>query len=340
MTAFKRGLALVTCVVLGVVVLLAIATTTTKPTKKERSSGFSAIEFAAEDGVFAAADMMEAMPTGRVKTRAASGKRLREQHAFAPNGDGPVQGTPKEEDARMLERTASLHIATATDVFRVETAVEALVEKYGGFVESSHRNVGHRLVGRNVQMTLRVPVEEFKTVTKAVVSSGNDFVLQSSSESVVDRTAEFVDVKARVQALEKSRDALYQLLEKATSVPDVLAVRTQLTDVISDLDAMSNRMAYIAKTASLSTIHLRLEQTAEKPTKPRPTMWSVLDVSWPRYLRRRFQKGLLFTATVFGLVIKISLTAIIYSVATSPLLLAGVLVVRLIRGPTWTRIHK
>ena len=98
-------------------------------------------------------------------------------------------------------------------------------------------------------------------------------------------------------------------------------------------------MNYLSKTASLSTIHLSIEQKIrdnKPPKKYTPTLWQTyvlkLGLSWPTFLARRFHKALILTQTAFGLIFKFTLVAIAYAIATSPLLLAAFLILRYFRS--------
>jgi len=74
-----------------------------------------------------------------------------------------------------------------------------------------------------------------------------------------DATDEYIDVTARADTLEKSRQALEVLLTKSTSVQDVLQVQRELTSLTQQVESYRKRAIHIHKASDMSrlSVHIR-----------------------------------------------------------------------------------
>ena len=88
-------------------------------------------------------------------------------------------------------------------------------------------------------VTARIPAENYRSFLTAAGEAGN---VTSLNESAQDITAEYVDVEARLKALNDQRDRLNALADKAETTADLLEIESQLSDVQYQLESYTGQM--------------------------------------------------------------------------------------------------
>jgi len=81
-----------------------------------------------------------------------------------------------------------------------------------------------------------------------------------------DVTGQYVDLQARLSALEASRQQYLTILAKATTVGDVLAVQEQLDVIQSQIEQLQGQLQVLTGETSYSTV----TTTVSEGTQPRP----------------------------------------------------------------------
>ena len=154
---------------------------------------------------------------------------------------------------RMLIWKAHLSI----QVWSVSNAVNeatAMAKQQGGFVEQkSDRG------DESASLTLRVPVKTFRTAVANLETLGTVTFRNVEGEDV---TEQYIDVEARLKNKIVLRDRLKQLLEKATTVKDILAIETELHRVQGDIDSMEGRIKSLKGQVDYTTVTISLKRKA------------------------------------------------------------------------------
>ena len=78
--------------------------------------------------------------------------------------------------------------------------------------------------------------------------------------SAEDVTEQVVDTEERLVALRASRDRLRLLMERATSVADVVTVERELARVQAELESMERRLNALRGAVTLSELSVRIER--------------------------------------------------------------------------------
>lgn len=179
---------------------------------------------------------------------AEAGEGLLRLHALSAAPDEPPAG-----DDAALERmriwTATLHVQVWNVSNAVNTAI-AIAEAQGGFVERKSDRGEH-----SSHLTLRIPAHRLAASVSSLASLGTVTYQSLQGEDVTEQVA---DLEARLKNRIALRDRLRQLLEKAESVQDVLAIETQLNRVQSDIDSMEGRMKAIRGQVDFAKVTLDL----------------------------------------------------------------------------------
>lgn len=169
--------------------------------------------------------------------------------AYAGQAIASVPGQPQPD--RMMIWNARLTI----DVWSISNAVRdalALTAKAGGYVENKTEYGEER-----VDMRLRLPAAAFQESLTALEELGTVTYRNMRGKDV---TEQYIDVQARLKNKYVLRDRLKQILEKAVTVQDVLAVETELNRVQSDIDSMEGQIKSLQGQVQYATLDLDLKR--------------------------------------------------------------------------------
>ena len=178
-------------------------------------------------------------------------------HTDAPSGARALSrdqaGTEMTEirSDRMMVWSARLSV----QVWNVSNAVgdaTAMAERQGGFVQEKSFS-GEA----SASITLRLPVKAFQATVTGLEGLGT---VTSRAIEGEDVTEQYIDIDARLKNKTALRDRLKQLLDKATTVQDILAIETQLNRVQADIDSMEGRIKALKGQVEFATIRLYLER--------------------------------------------------------------------------------
>ena len=173
----------------------------------------------------------------------------------APIEKGDTGGVPTATPGGSIEgdridvvRNGSFSLEVA-DVEASLTKLTGIVKSQGGYVSDSYRYTDASTPYLTV--TFRVPAASFDAAVLALRAEGTVLSEQISTYEV---TMQLVDLEARLRNLRASESALLELMTRATTVSDVLAVQTQLTTVRSDIESYDAQRAALADQVAMTTI--------------------------------------------------------------------------------------
>lgn len=100
-------------------------------------------------------------------------------------------------------------------------------------------------------VVLRVPAEDHLEAADALEDLGETL---SRSRNAQDVTEEVVDVESRIETQEASIDRLQALLAEATDISDILAIETELSQRIAELESLQARQEQLTGLSALATL--------------------------------------------------------------------------------------
>lgn len=182
------------------------------------------------------------------------------------SGDGQEETGGSREilsESRKLIRTVDMTVETKEfDVFL--TSLERQVQERGGYIESSELYNGSTYSGyrssRDASLTLRIPAEELEAFLETVSEISN---VVRRADSVEDVTLSYVDMESHRDALLTEQTRLMELLEKAESLTDILAIEERLTSVRYQLESMESQLRTMDNQVNYSTIYLYVNEVKE-----------------------------------------------------------------------------
>jgi|CXWL01.1.fsa_nt_gi hypothetical protein len=146
------------------------------------------------------------------------------------------------------------------EVRRAIDEISMVASRLGGFMVDSSLSQPEEGAGGNI--SVRIPSDKLVDGLNEIRALGERVV----SENVVgtDVTAEFVDIQARLDTLNKTKAKFDQIMAGATSVPDLLNLQRELINLQSQIDSLVGQRKYLEQTAKLSlvTVYLATDELA------------------------------------------------------------------------------
>jgi len=142
-----------------------------------------------------------------------------------------------------------------------------LAASVGGFVSSSQAQTGaegSKGTGTGT-VVLRVPESTFGTVVTQVQQLGRP---TSVTTTATDVTGQYVDLQARINALEASRQQYLTIMSHASSIGDILAVQSQLDTLQSQIEQLQGQLNVLNNETTYGTLSVSLSETGHAPTPP------------------------------------------------------------------------
>jgi len=171
--------------------------------------------------------------------------------------EGYPSAVPEESTIeRKIVKTGHITLEVE-DVVETMDEVAEVADELGGYVVSSHKHERERGISGSV--TIRVPADRFDEAFERLRKLAINVPYESTQAT--DVTEEYVDLQARLRNLEATEAQYLALLEKATTVEEMLKVQQALSNVRGEIERIEGRMKYLERTSDMSLIEVSLEET-------------------------------------------------------------------------------
>lgn len=139
----------------------------------------------------------------------------------------------------------------------------------GGFVARSVEHVGNRSSGSYSRgsIVLQVPEHNFARLVSQSKAVG---VATSVETSSTDVTGQYVDLQARISALEVSRAQYLTIMTRAGSISAILAVQNQLNNVQSQIEQLQSQLKLLNTATTYATLTVSLVEAGHVATTTHP----------------------------------------------------------------------
>ncbi len=175
--------------------------------------------------------------------------------------------------------TGTIDLALGNDpVGPAVTRLTTIADGAGGFVAQSNVQLGpsNGAVPSSGTLVLQVPQAAFASVLTQVQSIAK---VTSMSSTSTDVTSQYVDLQARINALQASRQQYLTILGQATSISDILAVQSQLDTIQSQIEQLQGQLNLLDSQTTYSTLTVSLSQSGHRPPPP-PVPQSGVTRAW------------------------------------------------------------
>lgn len=163
-----------------------------------------------------------------------------------------------DETSQKIIYNADINMES-TDFDAARDTLLTAVDDCGAWMEYSSLSGDAKDHDRYAYYTVRVPVENYRTFLAAVGEAGSVLDLSETAENI---TSSYIDVQARLSALEAQRDRLNELANQAETTADLLEIESQLSDVQYQLENYTRQLKNMDQQVSYSTVDIRLNEVA------------------------------------------------------------------------------
>ena len=161
---------------------------------------------------------------------------------------------------RKLITTVNMSAETE-DLDTTVASVENKVKELGGYIESSniYNGSGNYRSSRSASLTARIPANRLDAFVESVEGSNN---IVSKSVNVDDVTLTYVDIESRKKSLKTEEKRLLEILEKAETVEDIIAIEDKLANVRYELESIESQLRSYDNLVDYSTVYLDIQEVA------------------------------------------------------------------------------
>ena len=174
------------------------------------------------------------------------------------SSDGIRQSIMVQVPQRVIIRDGYISLAVK-DTRASSMAIEQMVkemETEGAFIVTSQETSRTDDPLPEIRMTIRVPAERFDEVMDRLAALGVKVL--DRNEVAEDVTEEYVDLQARLEAMEAARERLQEIMSKAETVEELLSAEQQLTAREAEIESIQGRLEYLTQSAKMSKIEITL----------------------------------------------------------------------------------
>ena len=141
--------------------------------------------------------------------------------------------------------------------------IRSLVESYGGYVAGTSRSSYG--MQATAEITIRVPKDKFHLAVQEIETYGKVLDERTTSEDV---TEQYIDLKARLDNLQRQENRLREILGMARTVDEVLNVERELERVRGEIESLQGQINYLERSVAMSVITVRLTEPPPPFTPP------------------------------------------------------------------------
>ena len=224
-----------------------------------------------------------------------------EYGGFAVTGGTKLEsgsGAAPEGSPEKLIYSASATVETTEFDGTIEK-LSALVEQYGGFVESSSVNGSNYYTQsrgysstRCASYVIRVPSDKFSALMGSLSTLGNVPYSHTYTENI---TAQYYDTDARLTAYQVQEARLLEMMEAAKTVEDLIAIEEKLTELRYQIESLQSTLKNWDRQVAYSTLDLEVQEVIEYTPESRMSYGQELALALTNGLKRtgEFFKDLL-----------------------------------------------
>lgn len=186
---------------------------------------------------------------------------------------------PRAVAGQKLVRRANLNLKVDS-LTPASQRIRSIATQQNGVIVTEELYSGERGRDTSGTMTISVPAASLDATIALLEKVGDVQFRNTSSEDV---TATYVDTDARVKSMTASVQRIRNLLSKASSVTDLVALENELSQRQAELDGLTAQLTTLKDQVSMSPITISLS-TDDFEAVTAPGFWSGLKSGWAAFL--------------------------------------------------------
>jgi hypothetical protein len=153
---------------------------------------------------------------------------------------------------------------------RFESALTQLTDfstTDGGFVASTESHMGTKATHTysTGSIVLEVPVHNFTMLVDQVRHAGNATSVMTSANDV---TGQYVDLQARISALQLSREQYLKIMSRTNSIGGILSIQDQLNSIQSQIEQLQAQLGLLNSETTYATLTVSLSVAGHQVNPP------------------------------------------------------------------------
>ncbi len=164
-----------------------------------------------------------------------------------------VPSSSGDSEAKLIY-TADLDLET-TDFDAAVEALQDLAADCGGYFESSSVDGGSGY--RSACYTVRIPADLYRTFLD---QAGQLCHMTRFSEYAEDVSEVYYDTAGRLETQQTKLDRLRELLERAESMEDIIAIESAIAETEEQIDRLSGELRHYDALVDYSTVNIYLDE--------------------------------------------------------------------------------
>lgn len=193
-----------------------------------------------------------------------------DKEAVMDSASGASASDSVADENEKIIKTVELSVETKEYEVYINS-LTANVSSAGGYIESSTADFGnYSYSNRYATYVIRIPADK---LGEFLTAAGENGKIISKTENQKNVTLEYVDLESRIEAYKTEKATLTNLLEKAASLENVLAIQERLSEVNYQIETYTSQLKVLENRVSYSTVTLRINEV-ERVTEDEPTLWT------------------------------------------------------------------
>ena len=177
---------------------------------------------------------------------------------------------PTAAQGRALIINVGLRIEVPEGTVTEKAAIaQQVASRHGGWVEYSYVSED------GATISLRIPVPELEAALAELRQLGT---LKSETRSATDVTDQLVDLDARLRNARAEEERLLEILEKATTVDEILMVEDRLSAVRERIERLEAMKKNLEEQVDYATVNLEIATPQKEPEEPWLPEFSLRDL--------------------------------------------------------------
>lgn len=197
-----------------------------------------------------------------------------------------------ESPGRRIIYTGNVSLQSL-DYDKSAAGIHDRIKKFGGFIEAEdtynedpywyyrERPGSSSRTRRNLNITARIPAEKFDAFMEELQLEGQ---VTNTSVNARNISVRYATHDASRKALEIEQERLLEMMDKAETVEEMIAVERRLTEVERELGDEKTELSAMDRDVNFSTVYISLQEVFEYSEK-------VVEVSYGERLNRAFHRA-------------------------------------------------